>query len=435
MNATGDGEAGRQEPVRFARFHVLPTSLSRCEFWDATPPLATAALPPLSCARPMTASVAPPVAGRNLPEFTVSELSAALKRTVEDTYAHVRVRGEISGFKRHSSGHLYMALKDADAVLDAVVWRGTAGRLGLKPEDGMEVIATGRLTTYPGRSKYQIVIEAMELAGEGALLKLLEDRRKKLAAEGPVRCRAQAAAAVPAGSHRRRHLADRRRHPRHPASPARPLPAPCPALAGRGAGRGRRGPDRRRHRRLQRARARRPGAAPRSPDRRARRRQPRRPLGVQRGDRRARRRGLGDPARSPRSATRPTRRSSISPPTGARRRRPRPPRWPCRCAPSCSPKSSTTSGAWSAAGRASARRGACASKGWRAACPIRARLLDDGDAAPRRPRRAAGPGTAWSCRAARAASCRGVAGGLRQERARPADPSWRAERRDTAPSA
>ncbi|MGE5146803.1 MAG: exodeoxyribonuclease VII large subunit [Candidatus Eiseniibacteriota bacterium] len=132
----------------------------------------------------MTASVAPPLAGRNLPEFTVSELSAALKRTVEDNFAHVRVRGEISGFKRHSSGHLYMALKDADAVLDAVVWRGTAGRLGLKPEDGMEVIATGRLTTYPGRSKYQIVIEAMELAGEGALLKLLEDRRKKLAAEG-----------------------------------------------------------------------------------------------------------------------------------------------------------------------------------------------------------------------------------------------------------
>jgi exodeoxyribonuclease VII large subunit len=132
----------------------------------------------------MTASVAPPAPGRNLPEFTVSELSLALKRTVEESYSHVRVRGEISGFKRHSSGHLYMALKDADAVLDAVCWRGTAGRLGLKPEDGMEVIATGRLTTYPGRSKYQIVIEAMELAGEGALLKLLEDRRKKLAAEG-----------------------------------------------------------------------------------------------------------------------------------------------------------------------------------------------------------------------------------------------------------
>ncbi len=120
----------------------------------------------------------------NLPEFSVSELSGLLKRTLEERFDHVRVRGEISGFKRHSSGHLYLSLKDADAVLDAVVWRGTAGRLGLKCEDGMEVIATGRITTYPGRSKYQLVIEAMELAGEGALLKLLEERRKKLAAEG-----------------------------------------------------------------------------------------------------------------------------------------------------------------------------------------------------------------------------------------------------------
>jgi len=120
----------------------------------------------------------------NLLILTVSEISALLKRTVEDRFARVRVRGEISGFKRAASGHLYFALKDADAVLDAVAWRGTIGRLGLKPEDGMEVIATGRLTTYPGRSRYQIVVEALELAGEGALLKLLEERRKKLAAEG-----------------------------------------------------------------------------------------------------------------------------------------------------------------------------------------------------------------------------------------------------------
>jgi exodeoxyribonuclease VII large subunit len=120
----------------------------------------------------------------NLPEFSVSELSALLKRTLEDRFEHVRVRGEISGFKRHGSGHLYLSLKDADAVLDAVVWRGTAQRLALKPEDGMEVVCTGRITTYPGRSKYQLVIEAMELAGEGALLKLLEERRKRLAAEG-----------------------------------------------------------------------------------------------------------------------------------------------------------------------------------------------------------------------------------------------------------
>ncbi len=116
--------------------------------------------------------------------YSVSELSVALKRALEEGFGFVRVRGEISGFKRHASGHLYFALKDQEAVLDAVCWRGTAGRLGLAPEDGMEVIAAGRITTYPGRSKYQIVIERLELAGVGALLKLLEERKKKLAAEG-----------------------------------------------------------------------------------------------------------------------------------------------------------------------------------------------------------------------------------------------------------
>ena len=118
------------------------------------------------------------------PILTVSEISALLKSAVEDAFPQVRVRGEISGFKRAASGHLYFTLKDEDAVLDGVCWRGTAGRLGLAPEDGMEVVATGRLTTYHARSRYQIVIDAMELAGEGALLKLLEERRKKLAAEG-----------------------------------------------------------------------------------------------------------------------------------------------------------------------------------------------------------------------------------------------------------
>ena len=106
----------------------------------------------------------------NLPEYTVSELSLALKRSIEDGFAHVRVRGEISGFKRHGSGHCYFALKDADAVIDAVCWRMTAMRLAVKPEDGMEVVCTGRLTTYPGRSKYQLVIDTIELAGIGALL-------------------------------------------------------------------------------------------------------------------------------------------------------------------------------------------------------------------------------------------------------------------------
>jgi exodeoxyribonuclease VII large subunit len=118
----------------------------------------------------------------NLPEFTVSELSALLKRTIEQNFSHVRVRGEISGFKRHSSGHCYFALKDEDALLDAVCWRNT--RLAIKPEDGMEVVCTGRLTTFPGRSRYQLVIDSMELAGIGALLKLLEERKARLAAEG-----------------------------------------------------------------------------------------------------------------------------------------------------------------------------------------------------------------------------------------------------------
>jgi len=120
----------------------------------------------------------------NLPEYTVSELSAALKRSIEENFSFVRVRGEVSGWKRVASGHCYFALKDADAVIDAVCWRMTAIRLALKPEDGMEVVCTGRLTTYPGRSKYQLVIDSIELAGIGALLKLLEDRRQRLAAEG-----------------------------------------------------------------------------------------------------------------------------------------------------------------------------------------------------------------------------------------------------------
>jgi exodeoxyribonuclease VII large subunit len=125
-----------------------------------------------------------PTPGSNLPEYTVSELSLALKRSIEDGFGQVRVRGEISGFKRVGSGHCYFALKDADAVLDAVCWRTTAIRLDLKPEDGMEVVCSGRLTTYPGRSKYQLIVDTIELAGIGALLRLLEERRLRLAAEG-----------------------------------------------------------------------------------------------------------------------------------------------------------------------------------------------------------------------------------------------------------
>ena len=120
----------------------------------------------------------------NLQEYTVSALSFALKRTLEDAYGHVRVRGEISGLKRAASGHVYLSLKDADANLDGVMWRGGAAKLAFKPEDGLEVVCTGKITTYPGRSKYQLVIETMEPAGAGALMALLEERRKKLAAEG-----------------------------------------------------------------------------------------------------------------------------------------------------------------------------------------------------------------------------------------------------------
>jgi len=120
--------------------------------------------------------------GDNSPALTVSELSGALKRSVEDSFSHVRVRGEISGFKRVASGHSYLTLKDDRACLDAVIWKGTP--VAFRPEDGAEVIATGRLTTYPGRSRYQIVIERLELAGQGALMALLDQRRRTLAAEG-----------------------------------------------------------------------------------------------------------------------------------------------------------------------------------------------------------------------------------------------------------
>jgi exodeoxyribonuclease VII large subunit len=121
----------------------------------------------------------------NAPEFTVTELSSALKRTVEDAYGHVRVRGEISGFRGpHSSGHCYFALKDESAKIEAVIWKGVHGRMRFKPQEGLEVIATGKLTTYPGSSKYQIVIEAIEPAGVGALMALMEERKRKLGAEG-----------------------------------------------------------------------------------------------------------------------------------------------------------------------------------------------------------------------------------------------------------
>lgn len=124
------------------------------------------------------------VAGDNAPALSISEISALLKRTVEDRFGHVKLRGEISGFKRAASGHVYLCLKDENAVIDGVMWKTGVQRLAFRPEDGIEVVVTGKITTYPGRSKYQIVIERMELAGEGALMQLFERLKQKLAAEG-----------------------------------------------------------------------------------------------------------------------------------------------------------------------------------------------------------------------------------------------------------
>ena len=147
----------------------------------------------------------------NVVEFSVSELSGAIKRALEDGFGHVRLRGEISGYRGpHASGHCYFALKDDKAKIEAVIWRASFQRLRFKPEEGMEVVAQGRITTYPGSSKYQIVIEQLEPAGLGALMALLEERKRKLAAEGlfeearkkklEARAVAKAAAARPAAS-------------------------------------------------------------------------------------------------------------------------------------------------------------------------------------------------------------------------------------------
>jgi exodeoxyribonuclease VII large subunit len=126
-----------------------------------------------------------PRPGGNQPEFTVSELAGAIKRALEEGFGFVRLRGEVSGFRgQHSSGHCYFALKDEKARIEAVIWRTTWTRLKVKPEEGMEVIAQGRVTTFPGSSKYQIVIDALEPAGIGALMAVLEERRRKFAAEG-----------------------------------------------------------------------------------------------------------------------------------------------------------------------------------------------------------------------------------------------------------
>jgi len=123
-------------------------------------------------------------ATHNQPEFSVSQISQALKRTVEDAFSFVRIRGEISGLKKAASGHIYLSLKDDKSVLNTICWKGIATRLSFAPEDGMEVICTGKISTYPGRSGYQLIIDSMEIAGAGALMALLEKRRKQLEKEG-----------------------------------------------------------------------------------------------------------------------------------------------------------------------------------------------------------------------------------------------------------
>ena len=131
----------------------------------------------------MQHQISPPPVSNN-PVLSLSELSASLKKTVESVYDQVCVRAEISRPTRAASGHVYFTLKDENTTLDAVCWKTVAGQLSIQPEEGLDVVATGKLTIYPGRSKYQIVIKDIELAGEGALLKQLEERKKRLAAEG-----------------------------------------------------------------------------------------------------------------------------------------------------------------------------------------------------------------------------------------------------------
>lgn len=120
----------------------------------------------------------------NAPAYSVSELAFALKRTLETSYAHVRLRGELSKVTHHGNGHVYLTIKDDKSAIDGVVWKGSVRGLGVRPEHGLEVIVTGKITTYPAGSRYQIVIESMEAAGVGALLAQLERLKAKLHGEG-----------------------------------------------------------------------------------------------------------------------------------------------------------------------------------------------------------------------------------------------------------
>ncbi len=227
---------------------------------------------------------------RNAPEYSVGELSNAIKRALEDGFGHVRLRGEISGYRGpHSSGHCYFSLKDDKAKIDAVIWKGNWSRLKVKPEEGMEVIVTGKLTSFPGSSKYQIVIEALEPAGAGALMALLEERKRKLAAEGlfddarkkplPFLPRVVGIVTSPTGAVIRDMLHGfEERFPTHVIVWPVPVQGEGSAAEVAAAIRG-----------FNALAAWRPHPAPGRAHRRARRWQPRRPVGLQRGDRGARR--------------------------------------------------------------------------------------------------------------------------------------------------
>ena len=125
-----------------------------------------------------------PKDGMNAPEFSVSDISGAIKRLIEGEFSHVRIKGEVGRVSRPRSGHVYLDLKDDRSVISGVMWKGVAARLQTQPEEGMEVVATGRITTFGGQSKYQIVIEDIKPAGMGALMALLEKRKTQLQAEG-----------------------------------------------------------------------------------------------------------------------------------------------------------------------------------------------------------------------------------------------------------
>ncbi len=184
----------------------------------------------------MTETAPDTAAPSNLPELSVSELAQAVKRTMETNFDRVRVRGELGRVLIAKSGHLYVDLKDENATLSTVMWKTNVAQLSFKPEEGLEVVVEGRLSTYPGRSQYQLIAERMSPAGVGALLAQLEKLKARLQAEGLFApSRKKPIPYHPAG-HRRGHFAHRRGDPRHSSSPGGALPAQSSAVAGAGAG-------------------------------------------------------------------------------------------------------------------------------------------------------------------------------------------------------